>query len=327
MKSVTLTGATGFIGSHFAEALLASGVKLTVFVRRLNALTAALSDKGARVSLGSFEDRASLREGLEGADTVIHCAGAVSALSEAAYMHANVWATENLCRAMCRSQRLILISSQAAAGPSSRVSAVDETAPARPVSSYGRSKLAAEDVVRDLAPQVGYEWTILRPCVVYGPRDRAMLPVFRQIRRGWMPLPVSADTPVSMLHVEDLQKAASAVAGPAGAGETFFVCNDAPETWASIARAIACPLDRPSVRLPHIPAWLFHAAAGGIEALAYLTGEPPRLTRGKVFEMTREAWICSNAKLRNAVGWEPGIPLHEGIQKTARWYQKAGWLK
>jgi len=162
---ILVTGATGFIGSHLAEALLARGENVRALVRptssrrflpRLDVICADLLT-GAGIDEALVEVR-----------TVFHLAGATKALHARDFYTANVKATETLARRVAgKGIRLVHVSSLAAAGPSCPGAPIDEQAQPHPVTHYGKSKLEGERIVRSLVPDA----VIVRPPVVYGPRD------------------------------------------------------------------------------------------------------------------------------------------------------------
>jgi nucleoside-diphosphate-sugar epimerase len=209
---------SGFIGRHVAEHLAARGTEV-VAVRRPFA-------------------RATLLEALRGADRVVHLAGVVSALREQDYIAANVDGT----RAVAEAARtagvpLIHISSLAAAGPASPRAPRSEDDPPAPINAYGRSKLEGE---RAVAAIDGLRWTTLRPGVVYGPGDRALLPLFRFAARGVMPLVGRADAAFTFIHVTDLVRAIAAAIDTPAVGDTMFVGHPHPVTAREIlGRAFA----------------------------------------------------------------------------------------
>src|SRR5687768_3198073 len=163
-----VTGATGFVGSHLAAALQQRGDEVTA-VARSPQRAAALGAAGVRVIAGDLHDTKALQRAAEQQDVIFHVAGLVAARDEAEFMWANREGTRNVVAAAeaTGEARFVLVSSLAAAGPSRRGVPLSGDETPRPVTAYGRSKLAAETVVRDSA----LPWSIVRPPIVYGPRD------------------------------------------------------------------------------------------------------------------------------------------------------------
>ena len=166
MKAL-VTGATGFVGSHLVEALRRRGDEVTALARSA-AKAAALAPLGVRVVPGDLHDRAALQRAVEGQDVIYHVAGVVAARSEAEFMAANRDGTRNVIEAAERAgiARLVLVSSMAAAGPTIKGRPLRGDERPRPVTAYGRSKLAAEAARHAPAgwpgPSCGRRWSTAR---------------------------------------------------------------------------------------------------------------------------------------------------------------------
>ncbi|HKH83604.1 MAG TPA: NAD(P)-dependent oxidoreductase, partial [Gemmatimonadales bacterium] len=178
MKAL-VTGATGFVGSHLAEVLRQRGDDVTALARSPTKAK-ALESAGIMVIPGDLHDQAALERAAEQQDVVFHVAGLVAAREEGEFLRANLGGTQNVLSAAASSgrPRFVFVSSLAAAGPSQRGSPLTGEEPGRPVTAYGRSKLAAEQSLKESS----LPWTIVRPPIVYGPRDREILKVFRLAR-------------------------------------------------------------------------------------------------------------------------------------------------
>jgi nucleoside-diphosphate-sugar epimerase len=180
-----VTGATGFVGSHLVEALQNDSVEVTALARSA-AKAADLAQFGVRVVNGDLHDNAGLERAVRDQDVVYHVAGVVAARDEAEFLRSNRDGTRNVVTAAERQgrPRFVLVSSLAAAGPAPRGAPLSGTEAPHPVTAYGRSKLAAEQIVRSSS----LPWSIVRPPIVYGPRDREVLKVFRLARLGLAPV-------------------------------------------------------------------------------------------------------------------------------------------
>src|SRR5690606_35594370 len=191
LQRVAVTGATGFIGRRHVHRLLADGVAVTALSRRR---APDLDRSGAAVVVGSLEDAGALSQLVEGADAVVHAAGAVRARTSQQFVETNAGSTRRLIYAAARLRpppRLLLLSSLAAREPM--------------LSPYAASKRAAEDALAQEAR--GLWWLALRPPAVYGPGDRATLPLFRAMKRGLLPVPADGSGRFSLIHVDDLTAA------------------------------------------------------------------------------------------------------------------------
>ena len=318
-----VTGATGFVGSHLAEALRRRGDDVTALVRS-SRKAQPLTAMGVSVVAGDLHDVAALRRAVEGQDVVYHVAGLVAARNEAEFLTANREGTENVVAAMEKAAvpRLILVSSLAAAGPASRGAPLLGDEPPRPVTAYGRSKLAAEQTVR----RSGLSWSIVRPPIVYGPRDREILKVFRLARLRIEAVFGDGAQELVAVHAGDLAAALIAVgSSPSTAGRTYTACHPEVFTSAEFGVAVAAAMGRSVVTL-RIPQSVGRAVLSLTEAAANLARQPTILTADKANEFFQPAWTGDPGPLTRDTGWRAGYDLKSGLAHTYRWYRDAGWL-
>jgi nucleoside-diphosphate-sugar epimerase len=321
MKAL-VTGATGFVGSHLVDALLRRGDIVTALART-PAKAAALGARGVRIVAGDLHDRAALLQAARDQDAVFHVAGAVSARNEAEFLAANRDGTHNMVEAAeaARTGRFVLVSSLAAAGPSAQGRPLDGSEPARPVTAYGRSKLAGEEVVKSS----GLKWSIVRPPVVYGPRDREILKVFRAARLGVAPVFGDGTQELSAVHAADLASALLAAAGDPGKVRIYHACYPEVFTGADFTRAVGEAMGR-TVKTLRIPARLGRALLAVTETSARIAGRSTILTTDKANEFFQPAWTGDPAPLIKECGWSPVFDLRSGLADTYNWYRTAGWL-
>jgi nucleoside-diphosphate-sugar epimerase len=255
---------------------------------------------------------------------VFHVAGAVAARSAGDFMRTNRDGAARIARAAARAgvARFVLVSSLAATGPSQPQATVDERTPPRPVTEYGRSKLAGEQAVRE----TGVPLTVVRPPAVYGPRDRAFLTAFRAAARGLLPLPGDGRRRITLVHVRDLAQALIAAAScDRTLGRTYHAGNPEPVTQQELAAGIGRALGRP-VRTLTLPGRIVRPLLTLSGVLARLAGGVPLLDGDKANELLAPGWVCSSEALRVDAGWRPAIPLAAGLVETAASYRELGWL-
>jgi dihydroflavonol-4-reductase len=318
-----VTGATGFVGSHLVEVLRLSGVEVTALARSPEK-AAALNSQGVRIVGGDLHDIASLEQAAADQDVVYHVAGVVAARSEAEFLWANQDGTHNLVAAALRRgrPRFVLVSSLAAGGPARHGAPLNGSEPPKPVTAYGRSKLAAERVVKaSVLP-----WSIVRPPIVYGPRDREVLKVFRIARFGFAPVFGDGTQELSAVHAADLALALMKVGHSSTTlGRTYNACYPEVFTSAEFGRAIGTAMGR-AVGTLRVPAVLGRALLSLTEASARLTRQPTILTTDKANEFFQPAWTGDPAPLIEDCDWRPRYDLRSGLADTYQWYRKAGWL-
>lgn len=317
--SIAITGATGFLGGHLLERL--AGAEVSCLARTP---FPALVRTGCRVVPGAIDDPAALDALVSGADVVFHLAGAIAAPSEADFLAVNRDGTAAVAQACRRAgvARLVYVSSLAVTGPSERGRPVDETTPPRPLTPYGRSKLAGERSVRES----GAIFTIVRPPIVYGPRDRQTLRLFRMARRGLVPLLGDGSQELSLVHAADLADAlVAAAASPAAAGRTYHAAHPDIVTQRALVEEIGRAVgSRP--RLVPIPGSAMRVALAVSGAVARLTRHPTLFHPSKAPELLAPAWTCTAEALARDAGWSARVPLARGLRETADWYAGAGWL-
>ncbi|HUR94951.1 MAG TPA: NAD(P)-dependent oxidoreductase [Gemmatimonadales bacterium] len=322
MKTL-VTGATGFVGSHLAEALRRRGDEVTVLARSA-AKAAALAPLAVRVVPGDLHDRAALLRAVEGQDIVYHVAGVVAARSEADFLAANRDGTRNLVEAMLAAgaRRVVLVSSMAAAGPTIRGRPLRGDELPRPVTAYGRSKLAAERVVTESS----LAWSIVRPPMVYGPRDQEVLKVFRLARLGIAPVLGDGTQELCAVFGPDLAGALIATGTSAATvGRTYYACHPDVFTGADMARAVGLTMGkRPAVI--RVPATIGRGVLMVTEAAARLAGQTTILTADKANEFFQPAWTGDPSTLTRDTGWSAAHDLRTGLEATYSWYRTAGWL-
>ena len=322
MKAL-VTGATGFVGSHLVEALRGNGVEVTALARS-PAKAAALVASGVRVVAADLHNAEALAQAVDGQDVVFHVAGVVAARNEAEFFSANRDGTRNIVAAAAAggAPRFVLVSSLAAGGPAPRGLPLDGSEPPRPVTAYGRSKLAAEQAVRDSS----LAWVIVRPPIVYGPRDREVLKLFRIARLGVAPVFGDGAQELSAVHAADLANALIAAAQSDRArGQTYAACHPEVFTSSEFGRAVGASMGR-SVGALRIPAPIGRALLALTETTAKLAGQPTILTTDKANEFFQPAWTGDPRPLSRDTGWSAAFDLQHGLADTYQWYRRAGWL-
>jgi nucleoside-diphosphate-sugar epimerase len=322
-RTALITGATGFVGGHLAERLAADGWHVRALVRPTSE-TKRLRAMGAELVPGTLGSVRELAAAAEGADTVFHLAAATTAPSEDAFRRVNAEGTRNVAWGVLaadpRPRRLVYLSSYAACGPArdGRPRRMDD--PPAPLTAYGRTKLEGEEAAR-AAADAGVELVIVRAPAVYGPGDRAFLPVYRLARRSLATLPAGRERRVHLVYVRDLAAAlARAADHPPG---TYAVAEPVEHTMAALVAEIGRALGKKPVRIP-VPAAVLRAAGSLAERFGGLLGGGGVFSREKAEEMLAEAWVCDLAGTE-ALLPDP-TPLAEGTAETARWYRTEGWL-
>jgi nucleoside-diphosphate-sugar epimerase len=322
-----VTGATGFIGSHLAELLSSRGtfvrclVRSTSNTRWLNHLPVEYAD-------GDLFNAQALRDAVAGVDVIYHSAGLTKAKTAEEYIRANATGTRNLLEAAAAHnpglRRFVHVSSQAAAGPSPTRTPITEEAPARPITSYGRSKWMAEQECHRLMNALPV--TIVRPPAVYGPRDQDVFAFFQTMGRGLQPMVGLRDTYVSLIHVLDLVRGfVLAGESPKTVGQTYFITSNEVYNWKQIGEITRRVMDVRAISL-RIPKAAVYGIAAVAQALASFGEKPALLNVEKARDMVQDYWTCDHRKALRDFGYEQEIGIEEGIRSTVTWYADQGWL-
>jgi nucleoside-diphosphate-sugar epimerase len=316
---LAITGGTGFVGGHLLEKLAASGETARCLVRRktlAHPLPVGMEPVFADLSTGQGLD-----EALRGVDRVIHLAGVTKALRTADYEAGNARATEMLARAVAgRRISFLHVSSLAAIGPGAMV---EEDAEAHPVSAYGRSKLEAERRVRALLPDAA----IVRPAVVYGPRDTDVFQVLKSVAKGVSLEIAGGGRWFSAIYVKDLADALIlASRDPKAAGRTYFLAARQPVSWRELGQTAARIMGRKPPLVARIPYAAAYAVGACWETWSRLTGTPGIVTRDKIREARCPAWTCDVRRAAAELGFEAETTLEAGLRETLAWYKESGWL-
>jgi nucleoside-diphosphate-sugar epimerase len=299
-----VTGAAGFIGSHLCERLLQDGhavVGVDAFIPYYPRAVKEANLAAAHAQRGFVFHDLDLRTDpveplLDGVDVVFHLA-AMPGLPRSwtdydLYQGCNLTATQRLCEALVPGphRRLIYGSTSSVYG---RYSSGDETLPARPISPYGVTKLAAENLCRAYAEEHDLPLVVLRYFSVYGPRQRPDMGYHRFIQA------LLQDKPV-VVYGDGLQVrgntyisdciGATVAALEAVPGETYNVGGgEAVNVW-EVLRKLEALLGRPAV----------------------VRQEPTR--RGD-----QRSTLADTGKIRRHLGWQAEVGLDEGLARQVVW--------
>jgi nucleoside-diphosphate-sugar epimerase len=306
-----VTGATGFLGAHLVRALDAAGFQVRALARR-EPSAPGWGEANPEAVAGDLSDPAALERLVEGAQVVVHAAGAIKAPNLEAFMAINRDGTARLAELAARAApeaRFVLVSSLAAREPG--------------LSAYAASKRAGEDAA---AAVFGPALTVVRPPAIYGPGDRETLALFQAASRSPV-LPVLSETGrLALVQVEDAAAATADLAMRPRPG-VWALADDRPEGygWREILAAAARAVGRRPALAP-APAWLLPGLAHAAGFVARMNGQAPLLTLEKTRELLHPDWAVRPDELIPESP-APRFSLDEGFAATVAWYRKARWLR
>ena len=323
VKTVLVTGATGFIGSHLVEHLLESSVRVRVLTRPGSAAKNALSDHANLERFPAPLTTEGITRAADGCEVVYHLAGITRASSEAEFMWVNAEGTRAAAVGAQRNgARLVYVSSLAAAGPGTpdaprRVN----NAPA-PITAYGRSKLEGEIRVRDTA---SLKFAIIRPPGVYGERDTDFLFAFQAAKFGLFPVLGNPDRAYTLVYASDLVRSIIACGEQAAAlSNTYFAGNAQPVAWGTILETIATVSGKIYKPLA-LPNFALEVAATAGE-LGRVFGRPGLINHSRQRDLQAPGWVCDVTEAERDLGVVCDTPLKTGFSRTFDWYKQHRWL-
>jgi nucleoside-diphosphate-sugar epimerase len=290
---------------------------------------------------GDLSDFESLKRAVSshgGMNYVFHLAGATAAPTRASFFECNAGGTASLARAVAEAgvkpSRFVYVSSLAAGGPALSREPRKETDPDRPVSAYGESKREGERELLRYSDR--FPISIVRPPLVYGPKDKNVFLIIKTIARNVMPILAGSRSDggdgkkyYSVIHVKDLARgivqAGLAPADKVPSGEIFYLADDRIHSYQEFLHSVSDCLGNHPVKFP-VPKALIRVAALAATAAGKLTGKSFALNMDKLNEVLPDYWICSNEKAKKMLGFSTEYQLSTGMPQTIQWYRRQGWL-
>ena len=320
---VLVTGGTGFVGSHLVEALLRNNVEVFALIRDTKNLK-WLQGLDIHLLQGDLFSIPSLPHDL---DLVYHLAALSKATKEKDYYTVNHQGTASLFDSLERQKikpAVVVMSSISAGGPSAEGRPIREDDPPHPVSSYGRSKLLAEDEA--LRRKTELPVVILRPGIIFGPRDQDMLVLFKIFKLGFVPRFRDGRIKASFCYVKDVARALLLfLRRPVPSGEIFNIAMADPPSFLEFSKTIGRLMGF-SLRSLSLPVKAVGLAARLAEWSARLKGKRPTFNRSLFREMREVRWVVDVRKAAEQLGFRADTLLESALAETIQWYREQGWL-
>lgn len=327
-KVSVITGGSGFVGSHLVDLLISEGHEVRCIVRKSSSLK-WLENKDIKIFDCGLFDKENLKELLKDADYLYHIAGVVKAKTEEDYFKGNVETTRTLLEALEESgnkniSRVLIMSSQTACGPSLNGEVCDEETTPHPITTYGRSKRAQEELAISFMHK--FPITLTRAPAVYGERDTEIYLVFKTYNQGLMTIVGFDNKEVSLIHVADLVRGVYEASLSANAiGQIYFISSEEFYTWPQVGKELKRVFGKSALtlRLPH---FLVYSVAAIAQFFAMFSSKPATFNLEKARDFVQTYWTCDVSKAKRDFGYEQKISLSDGLNRTISWYKEMKWL-
>jgi nucleoside-diphosphate-sugar epimerase len=326
-KIAVVTGANGFVGSHLVDLLLSKNFKVRCIIRKTSNIRWLL-EKNVEIFDCGLLDKNGLREVFMNADYIFHVAGVVKSKKPEGYFNGNVEITRNLLDVALEFKnfikKILIVSSQTATGPTLNGNPVDEETLCHPITTYGRSKLAEEELAKTYMKKLPI--TICRAPAVFGERDTEILIYFKTFNSGLITKIGFDKKQLSIIHAIDLVNGFYlAAVSEKSAGQIYFISSEKYYTWDDIADITSKVLNKKplTIKIPH---WIVFFIASIAQFFAMFSKKPATLNIEKARDITQKEWTCDTRKAIRDLGYHQNISLEEGIKRTCDWYKEMKWI-
>lgn len=326
--TILVTGATGFLGSALTRELLQQKQEVRILARDVDK---ARTQFGEAVTIipGEITDVAQVQQAVDGASIVYHLVGRLyhPSVPTELYRMTHVEGTRILltaCQNQSQLQRIVHCSTTGVLGVTGPTPAAED-APYAPTNLYEATKLESEILALQAHRIQGLPVSVVRPGLVYGPGDIHLLGFFASIKKGLFRVIDGGRALQHPIYIDDMTQAFLLCADqPQAIGHSYNVSGSSPVTIHQLATAVAYALGK---ELPRgsIPLWLANLASDIFAVIPGFAGERAPLTRSRVQFLTNSR-VYNTSRVQTELGFQPQVDLDTGMQRTAQWYTKHGYL-
>jgi len=325
--TAVVTGASGFIGSHLVDYLVGQGCIVHALIRKTSDRRWLNESDQVKIHFADLEQEQPLPF-LGKADFLFHCAGITRARTREGYFRGNAHICEVLyksCTTIGNSFKAIIhLSSLAAAGPSEPGGAALEKFTCKPITYYGESKLKGEEIALKHAASLPI--VVIRPPVVYGPRESNFFVYLKTLSKGWNLKIGKSRKELSLVYVTDLVRAMvqAALYFPENK-KIYYVTDGNTYSWDDVADS-ATRILNVSARALIIPEAVLGLIANFAEGFSWLGSKPSLIDRQRMIDIRQTSWVASPESFYNSHGFQSEYDLDRGLYETIEWCKANDWL-
>ncbi|MEE9431532.1 MAG: NAD(P)-dependent oxidoreductase [Melioribacteraceae bacterium] len=326
-KIAVVTGGTGFVGSHLVDLLLSKNFEVRCITRKTSSLK-WLDGKDVKIYDVGLFDKKKLKEVLSDSDYLFHVAGVVRSKDKEGFYKGNVDTTKNLLEATLEVnpniEKIVIVSSLTATGPSLDGKPVDEKTETKPITTYGKSKLAEEELAKSFMDKLPI--TICRAPAIYGERETDIYAMFKGFQKGIMTIVGFNNKRVSLIQGRDFVHGLYlAGLSEKSTGEIYFISSEEIYNWNIISDSMEKAMGKKALRI-RIPHFVIYGIGAVSHFANFFTSKPATFNLEKAKDFVQENWTCDTSKAKKHLGYTQQISLDEGMKSTVDWYREHSWL-
>ena len=330
--TILVTGASGFIGSFIVEEALRRGFETWAAVRKSSS-RAYLRDERIHFLELDLSSEQALTDQLRGYtfDYVVHAAGATKCLHANDFYTINYEGTRNLVNAILKLQmplkRFVYLSSLSVFGDIKEqlpYQEITEHDVPRPNTAYGKSKLKAEQFLDSIGNAFNY--VILRPTGVYGPREKDYFLMAKSIK-GHVDFSVGFKRQdITFVYVRDVVQAVFLAFDRGMSGRHYFLSDGNVYQSSTFSNYLRNEMGHPWWIRVKAPVWVLRVVTVLGEQVGKATGKITALNNDKYNILKQRNWRCNIEPTCDELGYHPQYDLQRGVSETVAWYKENNWL-
>lgn len=330
-NDILITGASGFIGNFLVDEAIKRGYNVFVTIRKTTNIK-KLKEKNVRFIEMDFNDQEDITSKLTGSPPfkyIIHNAGITKAFKKKEYFEVNYENTRRFINGIKKSKKIpdkfIYMGSLAGYGPgeNNSIKPVKRTSQPKPVTEYGKSKLAAE---RFIIEEANIPYLIFSPTAVYGPGEKDLFTTIKLINTGIDFKIGFKPQYFTFVYVKDLVNVIFDAMKSLIVNKEYFVSDDRLYTKKELSKAIKNALSKKAIPIT-TPIWFATIVAAITQTISWISGKQSILNVEKIPELSAQNLNCDIEELKKDFNYNPEYDINKGMRETIEWYRREGWLK